>query len=133
MSTPTVQQFANEWRFHTDDGDISLTPNQLATDLGVQAVPMMPAGFDQRVYEQGKCHALKVGTDTLDGGPMPWVEGDALLKEVPKLLELRAQRQQAELEAAKAEQQRQLDAMIEEQNARIAEAEASLAQKRQTS
>src|SRR5262245_9610371 len=48
--------------------------------------PPLPEGMTERLYEPGVVHALKQGTSVMDGGPLHWPEGDAILAETGKLL-----------------------------------------------
>jgi hypothetical protein len=115
---PTLQQFADHVRLHSDAGDYSATLDEIARDTGL-TLPPLPPGIDHRVYEQGKCHALKRASSVLDGGSIDWPDGDALLEWLPSLLELRARRESDARRAAEDEAKRQhaeAEALAEQQN-----------------
>jgi hypothetical protein len=74
--------------------------------------PPLPPGITERLYEPGVRHALIRGTDVVDGGPMPWPEGDAVLAMAASLVGAKRIREENE----RAEAQRK----GEEKAARIA-------------
>lgn len=47
-------------------------------DFGVE-LPPLPAGADDHVYTQSKRHAYMGNGSVIDGGPMPWPEGDQII------------------------------------------------------
>jgi len=54
----------------------------------------LPAGIDERIYRQGKFHALNQrGVGTTAGGAMPWAYGDQAIAALPELLRRQADRQ----------------------------------------
>lgn len=64
---------------HTEtDGHYSVTAEEFANLFGV-ALPPLPEGITHRLYEPEMRHALQKGSDVVDGGPMPWPEGDDAL------------------------------------------------------
>lgn len=50
-------------------------------DFGA-TLPELPPGADDHIYTQGKRHAYMGGGDIIDGGPMPWPEGDKIIARV---------------------------------------------------
>ena len=55
--------------------------------------PPQPEGATERLYEPGVRHVIKQGTNVVDGGPMPWPEGDAILAQTGRLLRRQDTRQ----------------------------------------
>ena len=51
-----------------------------------------PPGIEERLYEQGVRHALTVRNSVVDGGPMPWSVGDAVIGKIDDALANRQQR-----------------------------------------
>jgi hypothetical protein len=68
----------------TAAGSYRDTPENLALDFGVAPSPL-PPGITERIYNQGARHALMNGHDVVDGGPMPWPEGDAVIAAFPQI------------------------------------------------
>jgi len=92
--------------FYTD------TTENFELDFGVP-FPPLPSGIDERFYTAGKRHALNViDRGTVDGGPMPWIEGDALVNQLDTALANQNARQQAELDAKVAALQALNEEMI---------------------
>ncbi|HEV2263721.1 MAG TPA: hypothetical protein VGR79_04225 [Stellaceae bacterium] len=56
------------------------------------AVPVLPAGAIERIYEPGVRHAISNGSSVIAGGPQPWPFGDAAVAVVSKLLAAQAKR-----------------------------------------
>jgi len=60
------------------------TPENFANDFGY-ALPWLPVGFTERIYDQGRRHTL-AGTNEsgtfVDGGEMPWPLGDKAILEI---------------------------------------------------
>jgi hypothetical protein len=80
-------------------------------------LPRLPAGITERIYEPGVRHALIRGSDVVDGGPMPWPEGDRLIERDAELINKKRARDEAEFEARKTTMQEQdgkLRAAVEE-------------------
>lgn len=69
----------------TDDGVYMDTLENFALDYG-QGLPALPAGADDRIYAQGKRHAIMGGGNVIAGGPVPWDLGDQLINSVSALL-----------------------------------------------
>lgn len=57
---------------------VFMTTDEYRVATGVTISPL-PSGIDQRLYEPGIRHALLRGHDVIDGGPMPWPEGDDMI------------------------------------------------------
>jgi len=103
------------------DGDTYMeTPENFEGDYG-SPMPALASSFDERVYEPGKRHALSFENSVVDGGEMPWPEGDAIIEAAPALISKQATRRQAEQEAQ--QQQAQQVVMVDR-----AQAEAELAE-----
>lgn len=56
-------------------------PENFARDFGVD-LPSLPEGADERIYTQGRRHALMGGGNIIVGGEMPWPFGDAIISGV---------------------------------------------------
>lgn len=108
--------------FHQHRGTVGVTLNardgregtfyrdsdhNFAEDSGLQ-VPALPEGIDERVYEPGVRHALLANNNVMDGGPMPWEEGDHIIARALALLD-----------AQKARRKRETDAEMEANAARL--------------
>lgn len=59
--------------------------NQFAQDYG-SPFPPLPDGVTERIYQQNVRHALIANNSVVDGGPMPWPEGDDIADALPQLL-----------------------------------------------
>lgn len=66
-------------------------------------MPVLLSKYDERLYEPGKRHALSFENSVIDGGEMPWPEGDAILAALPTLMRNRAARLQVAIDAQEAE------------------------------
>jgi len=90
----------------TGDQHYGETYENFARDYGKPA-PLLPPGIADRQYEPNVRHALAVNNSVVDGGPMPWTEGDSILKAASQLhtrKEAREVQMRAEAEAkAKAD------------------------------
>lgn len=84
----------------TDEGHYGETPANFQTDYG-KNLPALPPGITERIYEPGKRHALVRGSDVVDGGPLQWPEGDAVLAKAKDLLARKKARDEEVLKAAK--------------------------------
>jgi hypothetical protein len=62
----------------TEEGTYLASRQQFAED-SPDPLPLLPEGITERIYEPGVRHALMRGNDVVDGGPMPWPEGDKVL------------------------------------------------------
>lgn len=63
----------------------SATRENFVIDFGVE-LPELPAGADEHIYTQDKRHCFMGGGDVIDGGPMPWPEGDAIIANLDKAI-----------------------------------------------
>lgn len=73
-----------------DNGKSYLATNQEYTaDSGLPA-PALPQGVTERIYEPGVRHPFLIGNNVVDGGPMPWPDGDDILARIDYLLAQRA-------------------------------------------
>lgn len=63
-------------------------------DYGV-AIPALPVGIMLRIYERDVRHPLIADNNVLDGGPMPWPEGDTIIDSIGDLLAARDAREAA--------------------------------------
>lgn len=100
----------------TEHGHYGETPNNFKADHGA-ALPPLPKGITERIYEPGKRHALVRGTDVVDGGPMPWPEGDAIIAKGKDLLARQQDRADAVIAAARKKLEDEAKAKQEEANA----------------
>ena len=76
----------------TDGGSYRADPVVFRREYG-EDFPALPAGMTERLYEPGVVHALKRGSDVVDGGSLDWPEGDAILARASKLLSRQGARQ----------------------------------------
>lgn len=65
----------------TANGTYMDTRDNFVADFGVELHPL-PDGADDHIYTQSKRHAFMGGGNVIDGGPMPWPEGDAIIAAV---------------------------------------------------
>jgi hypothetical protein len=75
------------------------TPANFATDFG-EALPDLPPGAVERIYDQGVRHPILDGVNIIDGGPMPWPLGDQIIAAIHSLLAAQQARQALEKEPA---------------------------------
>lgn len=62
-----------------DDGRFYIdTVENFVKDGGPQP-DTLPNGADERIYTQGRRHAIQKDNNVIDGGPMPWPEGDDII------------------------------------------------------
>jgi|SRR5262245_63782593 len=103
-----VQQTPDGWTWVRDDQyhNYGETPALFEQDTG-KPPPELPAGINERVYFVGRYHAYKHDGNVVDGGPMPWPEGDALIAQAEQLLNKQTQRQADELAVRTAQVQQQ--------------------------
>jgi len=75
-----VQQTADGWTWVRDDQhhNYGETADLFEQDTG-KPPPVLPAGINERVYFVGRYHAFKHDGNVVNGGPMPWPGGDALI------------------------------------------------------
>jgi len=63
-------------------------------DFGA-TLPAMPEGADDHIYTQGKRHAFMGDGNIIEGGPMPWPDGDRIIGAIQLGLAAQAARRQA--------------------------------------
>jgi hypothetical protein len=61
------------------------TVENFAADNGAE-LPALPDGITLRLYERDVRHPLIANNNVLDGGPMPWPEGDTIIDRIDDLL-----------------------------------------------
>jgi len=62
-------------------GQYTATPEEFLRDYGFE-LPPLPDGANEQVYTQGKRHTYMGDGNVIDGGLMPWADGDALIADV---------------------------------------------------
>jgi hypothetical protein len=87
------------------------TRGMFATDFGQEMERL--EGFTERYYEPGVVHALKIGTNVVDGGPMPWPMGDSIIKAFDRIFQSKKARERKIAEEARAKMQAEVDAQWE--------------------
>jgi len=94
----------------TDSANYADNADNFAIDAGV-TLPELPPGADERVYSQGKRHAVTGGGKIIEGGPMPWPLGDQIIASVSVLLAAKAAREMPPptLEQVKANADQQVE------------------------
>jgi len=123
---PMVHQTGQMIWVRCDDGhDYGDTPENFASDFGEGL--WLPPDITSREYVPGIRHTLKIGTDVVDGGPMPWPLGDKILEAKPRCDALKKERddkkwkdycdefhakQQAEIDAVNAKLKADTDAQL---------------------
>jgi hypothetical protein len=73
------------------------------------AIPALPDGITLRLYERGVRHPLIANNNVMDGGPLPWPEGDAIIDGIDDLLTARDAREVAAKVATKDISEPELD------------------------
>lgn len=68
----------------TDRGIYMATPTEFEQDYG-SPFPALPDGFTERYYRPGEKHNVQ-NARGVEGQPMPWSEGDAILAAIDDLL-----------------------------------------------
>ena len=76
------------------DGIYIDSPSNFQSDFGVD-LPTLPAGADEHIYTQGRRHCFMGGGDVIEGGPMPWPEGDDIIASITDGLAAQSARQGA--------------------------------------
>ena len=80
---------------------------------GKRSAPELPEGINERLYEPDVRHALIKNHNVVDSGPMPWEEGDEIIKTRDALLAAQRKRQADELEGARKEVNDKVEAEFE--------------------
>ena len=103
----------------TQAGAYADSPENFASDYGAP-FPALDAGLTERIYDQGVRHAVMNGHDVVDGGPMPWPEGDTIIASIGRLIAAQEARlagvataKAAETAAARAAQAAQVRAQVQ--------------------
>jgi hypothetical protein len=100
--TQEVHQHPNGLIYiRTDQGIYGDTLKNYLADGGT-SLPALPEGATERVYTQGKRHAIMGGGDIIEGGPLPWPLGDQLIADVASLLAAKSTRDEAARQAFEA-------------------------------
>jgi hypothetical protein len=86
-----------------------------------RSVPELPDGIDERLYEPDVRHALIAKHHVVAGGPMPWPEGDAIIKTMDSLLAAQRERHIAPVEAARKRLDDEVEREFERQKGIVAE------------
>jgi hypothetical protein len=86
-----------------------------------QSAPELPKGVDERLYEPDVRHALIAKHHVVAGGPMPWPEGDAIIKTMDGLLAAQRERQTASVEEARKRLNDEVEREFERQKGVVAE------------
>lgn len=61
-----------------------------------ETLPPLPDGADDHIYTQGRRHAYMGDGNIIEGGPMPWDQGDRIIASVTDALAAQATRREAE-------------------------------------
>lgn len=61
------------------------TKENFVSDAGL-TLPALPDGADDHIYTQDRRHAFMGNGNVIEGGPVPWDWGDAVIARVPQLL-----------------------------------------------
>ena len=85
----------------TSKGTYSDTLENFAKDNG-QSLPGLPAHARERIYRRGVVHTIQNELTVIDGGPMPWLLGDAIIESFDQLVAKQQAREKAEAEAKAA-------------------------------
>lgn len=93
----TMLQQAPDGRVYvrTEGGTYGDTLENFAKDHG-SPFPALDTGLTERIYQPDVRHALIAHHNVVDGGPMPWPEGDAIIAAITALLAAQAARIDAE-------------------------------------
>jgi hypothetical protein len=127
---------------HNPEGVVVRTKDEIYSDSLVNFVkdygkpfPPLAGDFTQRLYEPGVRHALLVGNDVIDGGSMPWKEGDEILASIDSLIRAqtirRAQEKKAEIEKSTAKVEVEMNAAQDGLDKAAKEEEAKVEKLRQ--
>ena len=110
---PVLQQLPDSVIIFNDDGSYGADRAQFEVDHG-KPLPPLPDGITARVYEPGVYHALKSGDSVVDGGPMPWPEGDELLAKNKSMVKKQKDREDAKEAAARQKVENEVKAINDE-------------------
>lgn len=70
--------------------------------------PTLPSGIDERIYTQGRRHALMQDNNVIDGGPRVWPDGDTIIGQCEVYVAAQKKRRDAEAEELNRRLQEQL-------------------------
>ena len=84
-----------------------------------QSAPELPEGIDERLYEPDVRHALIANHQVVDGGPMPWPQGDAIIKMADSLIVTQRQRLSAAVEDQRKQINDGIDRELEQKKAQV--------------
>jgi hypothetical protein len=105
----------------TGTDNYSLTPDAFSQLFG-EPVPQLEQGVAQRIYEQDKRHPLIDADDNvIDGGPVPWPEGDAILARADVVMQAWQAKEKEQVDAQRKAATEKRDAEVAAENARIAD------------
>jgi hypothetical protein len=68
----------------------------------------LPFDCNERIYTQGKRHALLKDSNVIDGGPREWPEGDAIIADCMSYITAQTARKDEELKKQQEEFKRQM-------------------------
>ena len=90
-----LHQHPDGWVYvRTPDGTYMDRPENFAADFGV-ALPPLPEGACERIYTQGRRHALMGDGNVIAGGEMPWPLGDLIIRQASEALQAQRARRSA--------------------------------------
>lgn len=92
MQNGLQQDLQNVLVVGLDETSYRDTVENFNADYGA-AIPALPDGITLRIYERDTRHALMANNNVLDGGPLPWPEGDAIIDGLADLLAAKAARE----------------------------------------
>ena len=84
----------------TPHGTYSDTEANFGRDWDGEALPFLPDGAVERIYEIGVRHCIQNDQTVLEGGPMPWPLGDKIIAGFDRLIERKTVRLNAEAKAS---------------------------------
>ena len=77
-----LHQHPDNWVYvRTPDAIYMDRPEKFEADFGV-TLPPLPDGADERIYTQGRRHAIMGDGNIIAGGDMPWALGDTIIASV---------------------------------------------------
>jgi hypothetical protein len=101
----SVHQHPDGMVFVRVDGEVYAdTKENFERDFSV-TFPPLPEGAIERIYDQGRRHAIQAEGDVIGGGEMPWKLGDQVINGLGTALKNKKQRDDA-LEQLRREEQR---------------------------
>jgi hypothetical protein len=96
---PEVHQQTDKVWVRADSGLYQDTPENFALDcagVGIsEALPDLPSGAVERIYQQGVRHPIQDAISVVAGGEMPWPLGDEIIAAIDHLLAAQEARQPA--------------------------------------